>query len=126
MFFLQTNAKINNCAIIGYVEIPSGDEEALKYAVANVGPISAAVDAGKKSFQHYKDGIYYEPECGNTLDDLNHAILIVGYGVEPSGEKYWLVKNSYGPAWGIGGYFKLARDAKNHCGIATQAFYPLV
>lgn len=121
-----SSARTCNFSSLGYVEIPSGDEDALKHAVANIGPISAAIDAGKKSFQHYKDGIYFEPECGNTLDDLNHAILIVGYGVEASGDKYWLVKNSYGPAWGIGGYFKLARDSNNHCGIATQAFYPLV
>lgn len=110
----------------GIVAIPEGDENALKHAVANIGPISAAIDAGQKSFQHYKDGIYYDEQCGNKLENLNHAILIVGYGVEASGEKYWIVKNSYGTAWGIGGYFKLARDKGNHCGIATQALYPLV
>lgn len=84
------------------------------------------MDAGRQSFQFYSDGIYYDPQCGNRPDDVNHAVLIVGYGTEPNGQKYWLIKNSYGPQWGIGGYVKLAKDANNHCGIATQASYPLV
>ncbi|EEZ97693.1 procathepsin L [Tribolium castaneum] len=110
----------------GYVDIAEGDEQGLEAAIATLGPVSAAMDAGRQSFQFYSDGIYYDPQCGNRPDDVNHAVLVVGYGTEPNGQKYWLVKNSYGPQWGIGGYVKLAKDANNHCGIAIQASYPLV
>lgn len=111
---------------IGFVEIPSGDEQALKVAVAKYGPVAAAIDAGQQSFQYYSKGIYYDEKCHNKLEDLNHAVLVVGYGVEPDGQKYWLVKNSYSSKWGIDGYVKIAREKNNHCGIATQALYPLV
>nr|UJP31640.1 cathepsin L1 [Dermestes maculatus] len=110
----------------GYVSIPAGDERALEAAVATIGPVSAAINAGVASFQFYSDGVYYEPECGNTEEDLNHAILIVGYGTEPDGQKYWLIKNTYGPGWGLGGYIKMAKNANNQCGIATLASFPLV
>ncbi|KAJ8921564.1 hypothetical protein NQ315_010469 [Exocentrus adspersus] len=109
----------------GYVRIPDGDEKALAQALASYGPISAAIHV-TKNFQFYGDKIFDDPECGNLPDNLNHAILIVGYGKEADGRKFWLVKNSYGDTWGEKGYFKLARDEGNKCGIATYARYPLV
>ncbi|KAJ8951517.1 hypothetical protein NQ318_000213 [Aromia moschata] len=110
----------------GYVSIPEGDEQSLEIAVATLGPVTAAIDASRDSLQFYSDGVYYDAECANKPDKINHAVLVVGYGVEPSGQKYWLVKNSYGTQWGIGGYMKIAKNAGNHCGIATYASYPLV
>lgn len=88
--------------------------------------MAAAIDASRESLQFYSDGIYYDAECSNQIEGLNHAVLVVGFGTEPDGQKYWLIKNSYGQQWGIGGYIKLAKDAGNHCGIASAASYPLV
>ncbi|KIH56359.1 papain family cysteine protease [Ancylostoma duodenale] len=42
----------------GYVDLPEGDEEALKIAVATQGPISIAIDAGHRTFQLYKKGVF--------------------------------------------------------------------
>ena len=76
----------------GYTDIQHGSESALQQAVATVGPISVAMDAGHPSFQLYKTGVYKEPKCSSQK--LDHGVLAVGYGSD-SGEDYWLVKNRF-------------------------------
>ncbi|CAL1299001.1 unnamed protein product [Larinioides sclopetarius] len=108
-----------------YVDIPSGDENGLKQAVATVGPIAVAIYAEDERFHSYKSGIYDHPACPNEEESLTHAVLVVGYGTE-NGLDYWLVKNSWGESWGLSGYIKMARNKNNQCGIASRASFPLV
>jgi len=108
----------------GFVDIPEGDEEKMKQAVAVIGPISVAIDASHESFQFYSEGVYDEPSC--DAQQLDHGVLVVGYGTDQNGQDYWLVKNSWGTTWGDKGYIKMARNKSNQCGIATASSYPLV
>lgn len=110
----------------GFVAIPSGDEARLTKAIALKGPVSVAIDASQESFRLYESGVYDEPACGNQEDNLDHGVLVVGYGTDPIHGDYYLVKNSWSELWGQAGYIKMARNRDNQCGIATSASYPLV
>lgn len=110
----------------GYMEIPSGDEAKLTKAIAMKGPVSVAIDASQESFRLYDGGVYDEPNCGNSEENLDHGVLVVGYGTDPVHGDYYLVKNSWSETWGQSGYIKMARNKGNQCGIATSAVYPVV
>lgn len=101
----------------------AGKEHDLKAAVATVGPISVAIDS--TGIELYQGGIYYKNDCRVRNKDLDHAVLVVGYGSE-NGQDYWLVKNSWGTKWGLDGYIKMSRNRKNNCGIATNASFPIM
>ncbi|XP_077970246.1 cathepsin K-like [Styela clava] len=109
--------------ISGCVRLPSGDEATLQRAVKEIGPISVLIDNSPHSFVMYQSGVYYSNECSET--NLNHAMLIVGYGTTDSGEEYWIARNNWGEVWGMGGYMMMSRNRGNNCGIASSATYPL-
>ncbi|XP_034829406.2 cathepsin L-like [Maniola hyperantus] len=103
---------------------PLEDEECLKLVVATQGPVAAAIDASHQSFQLYESGVYYDEACSSC--DVNHAVLVVGYGTDEALGDYWLVKNSYGEGWGECGYVRMARGRRNNCGIATYTSLPVM
>ncbi|XP_041979731.1 cathepsin L-like [Aricia agestis] len=118
------NPKNSGADDVGLVDVPQGDEDKLKAAVATIGPVAVAIDASQETFQLYSDGVYYDENCSS--ENLDHGVLVVGYGTDEDGGDYWLVKNSWGRSWGQLGYIKMARNRNNHCGIASAASYPLV
>jgi hypothetical protein len=48
-----------------------------------------------------------------------HAVTIVGWGENQNGQKYWIVRNSWGNDWADGGYFKIAKGV-NFCNIENE------
>jgi len=110
-------------SVVSWRNVLSGSEDALQQAVALAGPVSAAIDASLLSFQYYRSGVYAPTGC--NPDTLDHAILVVGYGVS-NGLPYWLIQNSWGTSWGINGYMMMARDSNNMCGIASAASFPVL
>lgn len=104
-----------------YRDIERGSVEDLTEAIDRIGPISVAMDASRPSFHSYRRGVYRDFTCSSKK--LDHGVLAVGYGTY-EGTPYFLVKNSWGPSWGMEGYFMIERNMENVCGLATQASYP--
>ena len=103
--------------------VPSDNITLLYHAIATMGPISVAIDA-EGDFQMYSSGIYETTDCSDEY--LDHAVLVIGYGVSSNGKKYYIVKNSWGSDWGMNGYIYYSADIVNMCGIANNATYPKV
>ncbi|KAJ4798131.1 Cysteine protease [Rhynchospora pubera] len=117
--------KANNkvVTIDGYEDVPPKDE-ALLCAVLKQ-PISVGIDAGARDFQLYTGGIY-NGNCSSNPDDINHAVLLVGYGSE-NGTDYWIVKNSWSTKWGNQGYIYIKRVKSlpyGKCAILGLSSYP--
>ncbi|KAI6657281.1 Cathepsin L [Oopsacas minuta] len=104
-----------------YTVSPKGNVGALRQFSAMKGPIQVAIDASRPTFSFYSSGVYYDMKCKNGVNDLDHSVLLVGYGTE-NGQQYWLVKNSWSTYWGDNGYIKISTK-DNNCGVATDAVF---
>lgn len=110
--------------VYGFSRIAS-DQETMKAAINEFGPIYTAINGMPKSFNFYSEGIYLDPECDKT--GTNHAVVIVGYGTDKRSKlDYWIVKNSFSSQWGENGYIRMARNNNVTCGITSSPTYPLL
>ncbi|KAK8893283.1 hypothetical protein M9Y10_021700 [Tritrichomonas musculus] len=103
--------------VTSYHLVSFQSETDLQSKLVSYGPVSVAIDASQTSFNAYAGGIYQDSSCSSYF--LDHAVCCVGYGSE-DGTDYWIVRNSWGTAWGEQGYFRLLRG-QNMCGIASSA-----
>lgn len=75
-------------------------------------------------FRYYKEGVYTSSVCKSGPQDVNHAVLAVGYGKDLlTGLNYWTIKNSWDYTFGMEGFFKI-EAMKNMCGIANCNAFP--
>ncbi|KAJ0977360.1 hypothetical protein J5N97_012834 [Dioscorea zingiberensis] len=115
---------IKAVTIDGYQDV-APDENALLCAVAKQ-PVSVGIDGSSIDFQLYTGGIY-DGDCSSDPADIDHAVLIVGYGSEKNID-YWIVKNSWGTSWGMKGYIYIRRNTGlpyGVCAINVMASYPI-
>jgi C1A family cysteine protease len=68
------------------------------------GPVSISIAA--KGFSGYKKGILGRDGGDCSASQLDHAVLIVGYGID-NGQKYWIMKNSWGTGFGESGFWRM-------------------
>lgn len=115
--------------ITKYANVTANSNQALMSALTQ-GPVSIAIYAAGMSFQFYESGVYADKSCKEDVADLDHGVIVVGYGVADNGKLYWLVRNSWGASWGAQGYIYFARGSgasdQNTCGILDIPSYPIV
>ncbi len=92
-----------------YADMKDRVIKSMKYTLARGWPVEVAGHVGR-ALQTLTTGAIYPPlySDGNPLWG-DHMFLVVGYSSDESGE-YWICKNSWGTAWGEGGYFKVYID----------------
>jgi hypothetical protein len=82
-----------------YYDVPKTVTD-IKQAIYDYGPVT--------TYFHVQDNFYdYSYGCYNSDSSAqpNHAMLIVGWDdSQCGGSGAWIVKNSWGPGWGIDGY----------------------
>lgn len=88
-------------------------EEDIKKEIFKNGPVIAASQI-HVDFLTYKSGIYTKGDEVPRFTGFN-AIKIIGWGVESgsesepnTGNKYWIIQNSWGEDWGENGYAKIS------------------
>ncbi|WIA34990.1 hypothetical protein OEZ86_013270 [Tetradesmus obliquus] len=118
-------------AFKGFAHVKKRDELALMWAVARHGPVAVSLDASQPDFKFYSEGVYSAPQCLTKKGELDHAVLVVGYGEERRGRKvvpYWLIKNSWSKYWGEDGYIRMLRTPGdgNDCGITSDPVLAVV
>lgn len=71
------------------------DETTLKLQVANCGPQVVALYASD-NFQQYGSGVFSDTTCfTGDCEQVNHSMVVVGYGTDPVHGDYWLCKNTW-------------------------------
>jgi len=84
-------------------------EAAIMNEILTNGPVVCGVTAPDSFSYGYHGGVYTDT---TNSSDIDHDVAVAGWGVE-NGEKYWLIRNSWGSYWGENGWFRLIRGINN-------------
>ncbi|KAL4710281.1 hypothetical protein ACJJTC_003561 [Scirpophaga incertulas] len=90
------------------------DEEDLKQVLIDHGPLSVSINGDL--LKTYRVGVLATCPYRN----LNHAVLIVGYGMDGI-VPYWIIKNSWSTNWGESGYVRI-QMSQDHCAMSKDVF----
>ncbi|KRX04904.1 hypothetical protein PPERSA_06538 [Pseudocohnilembus persalinus] len=110
--------RYHNYTITEYGKV-SGEQKMMN-EIHERGPISCAIE-NTYELETYTGGILSDT-AGSKID-LNHVVSVVGWGVDDeTNTPYWFVRNSWGEAWGMHGFFKIERG-NNANGIESRCHY---
>ncbi|KAH9282342.1 Cathepsin L-like proteinase [Echinococcus granulosus] len=109
--------------IKGYETLYGVSEAVLACIVQRLGPVVIGFDASGSGLQHYKSGIYDGTDC--NVEMLNHGLVLLGFGTDARGNRYWICQNSFSQRWGDKGFFRF-KFGNNLCGVAATPIIPVV
>nr|CAD7195692.1 unnamed protein product [Timema douglasi] len=84
-------------------------------------PSSPQVYSAQGRMFSLSPGIFSLKYDGENCTTINHAITLWGY-VNDNNSSYFILKNSWGPAWGESGYMRL-KMGENNCGVGDLCYY---
>ncbi|CDW87137.1 UNKNOWN [Stylonychia lemnae] len=92
-------------------------------------PASIGICSSDRQFMLYKSGIFMNTESYKCCVDVDHAVLLIGWGKDKTYGNYWIIKNSWGTGWGEGGYMRIQMIEDTYeqtCGIGYDLTHPLI
>jgi len=107
---LEKRWRADNYHYVGGYYGGASEKEMMRELV-NGGPLVASFEP-KNDLMYYGGGIY-KSVAGQRAEweKVDHAVLLVGFGEDPNGQKYWTLQNSWGNTWGEDGFFRMARGS---------------
>lgn len=87
-------------------DIPS--VESIKQTILDHGPVSVAVFVDE-AFRAYSGGVFNAYGYG----EVNHAVILVGWDDNQGANGVWIMRNSWGPDWGEGGYMRIEYECSS-------------
>ncbi|CAI5497600.1 unnamed protein product [Closterium sp. Naga37s-1] len=149
----SANKTMEKWSISMYEQVPLPGPLGLILALQKQ-PVIVTIRASSQDFIDYTEGIYQGWGCYNplgTVSDswgslgramatatatnntglLDHVMLAVGYNYDSPGSwnNYFILKNSWGPQWGEGGYMRIRMENGpfGTCGmLVNRGLYPVV
>jgi len=94
--------RITNWLFVGGTSSPSVEQ--IKQAIYTYGPVTTRVCA-LGGFGSYSGGVYME-----DWDCYDHAVILVGWD---DSSQSWILRNSWGPGWGLDGYMYIRWGVSN-------------
>jgi len=111
------NATIAEHGTYSYVTSAGNAAHQIMAEIYARGPVATGVNA--EPLVEYSGGIVTDTKIWHMM--VNHIVSIVGWGTdEETGDKFWIVRNSWGQYWGELGYFRILMG-HNALGIEMEA-----
>lgn len=116
---METGAKIT-----GWRDIEARDDKGLLDALVAKGPISVGIQVPDEML-YYESGVLNVQSCSHNTTEIDHAVVVTGYGTDEHGTEYYTIRNSWSTYWGDRGYINVARGELDCC-VTCAAGYPEV
>ena len=108
----HSGARVGNWTVMTI----AGNQDKIVAALSYFGP--AAIGVNATCLMTYAGGVI--DDCASE-GGVDHAVLLVGAGETPTGQPYFIVKNSWGLGFGEAGYFRMERNSGQLA--FSQAFF---
>lgn len=99
--YCQMEGKPVAVRIEGYQRVRATEDHLMRALQSS--PVAVYVNVNDR-FRQYRGGYLDIDDCPPRSEKPagRHVLLVVGYGTDSDGTKYWKVMNTWGSWWGVG------------------------